>query len=72
MDLPYKENMNNSMVVCPKCHHRFHRVGDFQNHVITFLKKTLLRKEYYRDGLPAFQSTCYWIARLDNKLERLS
>ena len=100
--LPWKENLDSSMVVCPKCHHRFHRVGHFhsfhyygdigkmlgdnfsiisfgfipargfQNRVIALLKKTLLRKHYYRDGLPAFQTTCFWIARLDKKLERLS
>ena len=100
--LPWKENLDNSMVVCPKCHHRFHRVGHFhsfhsygdirqmlgdnfsiisfgfipargfQNRVIALLKKTLLRKNYYRDGLPDFQTTCFWVARLDKKLKRMA
>lgn len=29
--LPWKENLDNNMVICPKCHHKFHRVGHFHS-----------------------------------------
>ena len=98
--LPWKENMDNNMVACPKCYHRFHRIGHFhsfhscgdirqmlgdnfsiisfgfipargyQNLVIALLKKTLLRINYYQDGLPDFQTTCFWVARLDKNFKQ--
>ena len=29
--LPWKENLDESMVICPKCHEKFHRVGHFHS-----------------------------------------
>ena len=29
--LPWKEKLDNNMVICPKCHHKFHRVGHFHS-----------------------------------------
>lgn len=93
--LPWKENLDDNMVMCPKCHHEFHRVGHFHsfnsyddivnmlgenfqiltfgfiphtglpNRSIDLLKKTILRKRYYKEGLPNFKSTCFFIARLE-------
>jgi len=25
--LPFQENLSRNMVICPKCHHKFHRIG---------------------------------------------
>jgi len=29
--LPWKENLDNNMVICPQCHHKFHRVGHYHS-----------------------------------------
>jgi hypothetical protein len=29
--LPWKENLDNNMAICPKCHHKFHRIGHFHS-----------------------------------------
>lgn len=97
--LPWKENLDSNMAICPKCHHKFHRVGHFHSfdsyddiaqtfgvdfQILTFgfipptglpniitdlLKKTAFRKKYYKDRLPNFQNTCFFIARFGKRLE---
>jgi hypothetical protein len=29
--LPWKENLDNNMVICPQCHHKFHRIGHYHS-----------------------------------------
>jgi SAM-dependent methyltransferase len=93
--MPWKENLDNNRVICPKCHHKFHRIGHYHSfnsyrdivrilgnnfHILTFgfipskelegivielFKKTLFRRKYYKDGLPNFLTTCFFVARLE-------
>ena len=44
--LPLHENLDNGMVVCPKCHHKFHRIGHY--HTFDSIKeiKQLLGMEF--------------------------
>lgn len=96
--LPWKENQDGNMVICPRCSHKFHRVGHFhsfqsyddivnmlgdnfqilrfgfipskgiENISVDLLKKTVFRRKYYKDGLPDFQTTCFFIARFDKRI----
>jgi len=40
---PYKENLEQSMVVCPKCHTRFHRIGHVSSFDETKIKKIFIK-----------------------------
>jgi SAM-dependent methyltransferase len=98
--LPWKENLDDNMVICPRCNHKFHRVGHFhsfhsqsdiaemlgesfriinfgfippeelEGRGIDFLKKTVFRARYYKDGLPDFQTTCFFIAQRSQTQKR--
>ena len=90
--VPWKENLADNMVMCPVCHHVFHRVGHFHSFqsisdvakmlgksfkIIEFdfvflgfeekfkvlLKRTIFRRKFYKDGLPNFQTTLFFVAQ---------
>jgi len=90
--LPWKENMADNYVICPTCHHVFHRWGHFhsfhsmgdvvkmlgkkfnlvefdfvflgvEGKFIALLKKTIFRRKFYKNGLPDFQTTLFFVAQ---------
>jgi SAM-dependent methyltransferase len=91
--VPWKENLADSMVMCPFCYHVFHRIGHFHSfHSISdvikvlgksfkivefnfvfgmefeekfkeFLKRTIFRRKFYKNGLPNFQTTLFFVAQ---------
>jgi SAM-dependent methyltransferase len=90
--LPWKENLADNMVMCPFCHHAFHRRGHFHSFHFksdltkmlgksfkiveidsvsleveekfkAFLKRTIFRRKFYKDGLPNFQTTLFFVAQ---------